>query len=154
MGSESSPENGRGAVPSRQQQRDRVRSYQRRKEEQAVREIEDMQAGGGDFGTGERNVGKGLYARSQSGNIVRSSTGEAVTSTAGRQVQENVRAGIEGRAARDMSGDQPTEKVVAGASKGDAATDTTQTKRAVTPSSAARRGLLGAISGVKQRMFY
>jgi len=153
MGAESSPDNGRSAVPSRMQQRERVRSYQRRQEEQKVREIEDIQAGGGDFGTGERGVGKGLYARSESGNIVRSSTGEAVTSTAGRQVQENVRAGIEGRAARDMSGDQPVEREATTATE-DQPQETSKPKTVSKPSVASRRALLGAAKGAKQRLFY
>jgi len=153
MGSQSSPDNGRSAVPSKLQQRERVRSYQRRKEEQAVLEIEDMQAGGGDFGTGERNVGKGLYARSQSGNIVRSLSGEAVTSTAGRQVQENVRAGIEGRAARDMSGDQPVERTEQVATE-EKPEETSKPKTTSKPSVASRRALLGATKGAKQRLFY
>ena len=36
----------------------------------------------------------GLYARSSSGNIIRSSSGAGVTSSAGRQAQENIRSGF------------------------------------------------------------
>ena len=140
MGAESSPDNGRSAVPSRMQQRERVRSYQRRQEEAMMKiaEQEDQQ---------------GYYARSESGNIVRSSTGEAVTSTAGRQAQENVRAGFEGRAARDMSGDQPVEREATTATE-DQPQETSKPKTVSKPSVASRRALLGAAKGAKQRLFY
>ena len=85
----SSPNRGRGAVPSRRQQQERARAEKRKQEEAMMRLAED-----------EDQVG--LFARSSSGNIIRSLSGQGVTSRAGRQAQENIRAGFEGRPARDM----------------------------------------------------
>ena len=46
----------------------------------------------------EEETGKSLYARSESGNIIRSaSSGRGVTSRAGRQAQEDYRAAYDGR---------------------------------------------------------
>ena len=99
---------------------------------------------------------KGYYARSSTGNIIRSSSGAAVTSTAGRQAVENVRAFAEGRAARDMSGEQPVpsdaeQQVTTTEEKPQ---ETSKPKTTSKPSVASRRALLGATKGAKQRLFY
>jgi len=99
---------------------------------------------------------KGYYARSGTGNIIRSSSGSAVTSTAGRQAVENVRAFAEGRAARDMAGEQPVssdgEQQVT--TTEDQPQETSKPKTTSKPSVASRRALLGATKGAKQRLFY
>ena len=135
-------------------------NYARKKrEEKKVREIEDIRAGGGAFGTGETNIGRSLYARSESGNLIRSSSGSAVTSRAGRQVVENVRASMEGRPARDMSAElaamvaqddspdpiTPQPKTV---------TDTSEPRESTDLSKAARRATAQAQKGAKARIFY
>jgi hypothetical protein len=96
---------------------------------------------------------KGYYARSKSGNIIRSSSGSAVTSTAGRQAVENVRAFAEGRAAMDMSGEQPVERTEEVTTE-EKPQETSKPKTVSKPSVASRRALLGATKGAKQRLFY
>lgn len=137
-------------------------NYARKKrEEKKVREIEDIRAGGGAFGTGETNVGKSLYARSSSGNIIRSSSGTGVTSRAGRQVVENVRASMAGRPARDMSAElaamvaqddspDPTTPQL----QEPTVTDTSKPRESTDLSKAARRATAQAQKGAKARIFY
>lgn len=105
----------------------------------------------------EQEDGVGLYARSRSGNIIRSSSGRGVTSRAGRQAQENIRAGFEGRPSRDMDkefpmdtggDDQPMEQV-SGQPKLEPEKKTTGG-----PSRASRRLLAQGQMGAKTRQFY
>lgn len=115
---------GRGAVPSRQQQRERAMAEQRRQKEARRKQEEAMmrlaeaeddyekasatqidesneQARENQRKVAERE--SGFFARSSSGNFIRSSSGDVVVSRAGQQARENIRAGFEGREARDMS---------------------------------------------------
>jgi len=138
MGSESGSSGGStyDAAPMQYAQQKKKRELEERRVQAA--EIEDR---------------KGYYAKSSTGNIIRSSSGSAVTSTAGRQAVENVRAFAEGRAARDMSGDQPVEKEATTATE-DQPQETSKPKTVSKPSVASRRALLGAAKGAKQRLFY
>ena len=131
----------------------------RKREEKKVREIEDIRAGGGAFGTGETNVGKSLYARSKSGNLIRSSSGSAVTSRAGRQVVENVRSSMQGRPARDMSAELAA--MVAQDDSPDpitpqiqTVTETSKPRESTDLSKAARRATAQGQKGAKSRLFY
>lgn len=107
----------------------------------------------------QRAVGRrasGFYVRSSSGNMVRSATsGNVVLSRAGRQAQENIRAGYDGRDARNMDkefpmdtggDDQPMQ--MSGQSK-------IEPKKTVKgPSAATRRLLAQGQMAQKTRQFY
>ena len=93
------------------------------------------------------------YVRAgSSGNVVRSSSGSAVTSRAGRQAQENVRAGMSDRDARDMDAEFPidtdsNQQIVAG--------QTTIAQKTSAPASrAARRLLAQNQKNTAMRQFY
>lgn len=131
----------------------------RQREEKKVRELEDIRAGGGAFGTGEKGVGKSFYARSEGGNIIRSKSGQGVTSRAGRQAVETVRASMEGRPARDMS-----DELAAMVAQDDspdpitpqlqAVSDTSKPRESTDLSKAARRATAQGQKGAKSRLFY
>lgn len=175
-GGSSSPSYGRSAVPSRQQQRERARAEKRRQEEERRKQEEAMlrlaeaeddyekasatqidesneQARENQRKVAERQ--SGFFARSSGGNFIRSSSGTIVVSTAGQQARENIRAGFEGREARDMSKEtiQPEDSgdIIAKEEKPE---ETSEPKKTSKPSVASRRALLGATKGAKQRIFY
>ena len=90
MGGSSPSDSDYQAASGQYEYRSTQKAREKRKQEEAMMKM------------AEQEDGIGLFARSKSGNIIRSSSGAAVTSRAGRQAQENIRAGFEGRPARDM----------------------------------------------------
>ena len=95
------------------------------------------------------------YVRAgSSGNVVRSSSGSAVTSRAGRQAQENVRAGMSDRDARDMDAEFPID-TESGESTASGGSTIEVTKKTSTPASrAARRLLAQNQKNTAMRQFY
>ena len=127
-----------------------AKERKRKQEERAMR----LQEFGSSYDP--EDTGKSLFARSESGNIIRSaSSGRGVTNRAGRQAREDYRAAYEGRESRDMDAEFPM---------GDDSEATMQTgsqnklepKIAIKGPSAAARKLLLAQGQVarKTRQFY
>ena len=103
----------------------------------------------------EEETGKSLFARSNSGSIIRSSSGRGVTNRAGRQAQEDYRAAYSGRESRNMDEEFPMD------SGGDdqpiqmSEKSKIEPKKTVKgPSAAARRLLSQGQTGQKTRQFY
>ena len=98
MGEQSPSDSDYQAASGQLDYRRNQKAREKQKQEEAMMRMAEM----------EDQIG--LYARSKSGNIIRSaSSGRAVTSRAGRQAQENIRAGFEGRTARDMDAEFPMD---------------------------------------------
>ena len=146
MGEQSPSDSDYQAASGQLDYRRNQKAREKRKQEEAMMRMAEM----------EDQIG--LYARSKSGNIIRSaSSGRAVTSRAGRQAQENIRAGFEGRAARDMdrefpmgtgSDDQPMQQA------SEQPKLEPEKKTTGGPSRASRRLLAQGQMGAKTRQFY
>tara|TARA_R100001510_G_scaffold6808_1_gene5287 strand:+ start:350 stop:769 length:420 start_codon:yes stop_codon:yes gene_type:complete len=103
----------------------------------------------------EEETGKSLFARSESGNIIRSaSSRSAVTNRAGRQAQEDYRAAYEGRESRDMDAEFPMgdESEVSMQTGGQNKLEPKKTIKG--PSAATRRLLAQGQVSQKTRQFY
>ena len=102
----------------------------------------------------EEETGKSLFARSNSGSIIRSSSGRGVTNRAGRQAQEDYRAAYGGRESRDMDAEFPMgdESEVSMQTGGQNKLEPKKTIKG--PSAAARRLLAQGQVSQKTRQFY
>ena len=102
----------------------------------------------------EEETGKSLFARSNSGSIIRSSSGRGVTNRAGRQAQEDYRAAYGGRESRDMDAEFPMgdESEVCMQTGGQNKLEPKKTIKG--PSAAARRLLAQGQVSQKTRQFY
>jgi len=82
---------GRGSGPNRRQQREQAEAARRQAEQERIRK-EEMA-----ITSQEEETGKSIYARSQSGSIIRSaSSGRGVTSSYGRGVVDEYRQAYRG----------------------------------------------------------
>ena len=103
----------------------------------------------------EEETGKSLYARSESGNIIRSaSSGRGVTSRAGRQAQEDYRAAYDGRESRDMDAEFPMDTESGESATSGSSTIEVARKASAPASRAARRLLAQNQKSTSMRQFY
>ena len=103
----------------------------------------------------EEETGKSLFARSNSGSIIRSSSGRGVTNRAGRQAQEDYRAAYAGREPRDMDAEFPMDTGGDDQPMQMSEKSKIEPKKTVKgPSAAARRLLAQSQVAQKTRQFY
>jgi hypothetical protein len=126
-----------------------AKQRKRQQEERAMR----LQEFGSSYDP--EDTGKSLFARSESGNIIRSaSSGRGVTNRAGRQAQEDYRAAFSGRESRDMDAEFPMGDESQVSMQTGSQNKLEPTKTIKGPSAATRRLLAQGQVSQKTRQFY